>query len=346
MLQMDLRALERARTLLCQMQDAVRDHVLAVRQAQGNDELSAVAGESRADTLYVIDKAVEQLVVDWFNMNWPRKWPTHLVMEGLETMIVPHRAGRDAMLTCIVDPIDGTRGLMFDKRPAWSLAGLAPGSQEVAQVEYIQVAAMTELPTTRHWCSDQISGAQGCGLVAERLDVRAHGSARLPIVPRPSRATDFRHGFASFAKFFPEGRVLTAQLEEALWDKLLRLGSTPSPTIFDDQYISTGGQLYEVMCGHDRMVGDLRPFTLRASGISTSLSCHPYDICTEMLAREAGCVVEHPLTGRVRAPMDTTSPVCWVAYANEDLAVLMRPILAELLADLRRQGRCSPVPWG
>ena len=32
----------------------------------------------------------------------------------------------DAEIRLIVDPIDGTRGLMYDKRPAWALAGVAP----------------------------------------------------------------------------------------------------------------------------------------------------------------------------------------------------------------------------
>ena len=30
------------------------------------------------------------------------------------------------MIRLIVDPIDGTRGIMYDKRSAWTLAGVAP----------------------------------------------------------------------------------------------------------------------------------------------------------------------------------------------------------------------------
>lgn len=336
-MQMDLRALERARVLLCEMQDAVRERLVTVREDAVGDTLAAVAEEAPDDTIYMIDREVDAFIVDWFNMHWPRKWPTHLVMEGMEPVVVPHRSSREALLTCIIDPIDGTRGLMHDKRSAWTLAGLAPGPRSEAQVEYIQVAAMTELPTTRQWCADQISAVQGCGLVAERVDMRSPERCRQPHSMRPSRATGFAHGFASFCKFFPEGRVITAQLEEALWDRLGCLGAHRSPVIFDDQYISTGGQLYELMSGHDLMVADVRPAILHAAGYPESLACHPYDICTEMLAREAGCVIEHPAKGRVRAPMNTVSPVCWVGYANTTLAALARPVLAELLQELKKR---------
>jgi hypothetical protein len=89
------------------------------------------------------------------------------------------------------------------------------------------------------------------------------------------------------------------------------------------------------MCGHDRLVGDLRPYALRALGLDTTLVCHPYDVCTEMLAREAGCIIEHPLYGRVSAPMDTTTPVCWVGYANTTLADIVRPALSELVEEIK-----------
>jgi hypothetical protein len=54
-----------------------------------------------------------------------------------------------------------------------------------------------------------------------------------------------------------------------------------------------------------------------------------------MLAREAGCIVEHPLRGAVAGPMNTTYPVCWVAYANKTLADEVRPVLRELVEEIR-----------
>lgn len=330
---------ERLRELLCQLQSVLRDKLLGERTSMSNEDLAAVAEQTPSDTIYAIDKSVEQTVLDWFEASWPEEWPVHLVMEGLEAICpvrLPSRATGPVMMTCIIDPVDGTRGLMYDKRSAWCLSGIAPGDADTARLENIQVAAMTELPTSRQWRSDQISAVRGRGLVAVCADMRNPSRPVVPVSLVPSRARDFRHGFASFSKFFPEGRVMTAQLEESLWERIVGLGTSPSPVIFDDQYISTGGQLYEIMCGHDRLVGDLRPYALRALGLESTLVCHPYDICTEMLAREAGCVVEHPLNGPVCGPMDTVYPICWVAYANETLAGIVRPVLADLVLEIKQ----------
>jgi hypothetical protein len=329
---------EKVRFLLCELQNALRRRILEERMSKTNEALSEVAEKTSSDTIYAIDKSVESLVVDWMDANWPEKWPVHLVMEGLEKicpLLLPRKSKGPAIMTCIIDPVDGTRGLMYDKRSAWSLAGVAPGAADVSRLENIVVAAMTELPTTRQWRSDQISAVKGRGIVAEASDVHSVSRMPIPVTLLPSRAKDFRHAFASFSKFFPEGRVMTSQLEESLWERIVGLGTSPSPVIFDDQYISTGGQLYEIMCGHDRLVGDLRPYALRALGLEDTLVCHPYDICTEMLAREAGCVVEHPIRGQVSGPMNTTYSVCWVAYANEDLANIVRPVLRELVEEIK-----------
>jgi len=321
------------------MHSTLRECLIGERNSKQNEELAAVVDQTPADTIYAIDKVVEKVILDWFEANWPREWPVHLVMEGLEAicpLLMPYDSPGPAIMTCIIDPVDGTRGLMYDKRSAWCLTGIASGPADEARVEHVQVAVMTELPTSKHWRSDQISAVRGRGIIAEGTDVRDPARPCFPVLMQPSRAKDFRHSFASFSKFFPEGRVMTAQLEESLWERIVGLGTSPSPVIFDDQYISTGGQLYEIMCGHDRMVGDLRPYALRALGLEATLVCHPYDICTEMLAREAGCIVEHPLNGIVRAPMDTVSAVCWVAYANQELADIVRPVLEELVLEIKQ----------
>jgi hypothetical protein len=55
-----------------------------------------------------------------------------------------------------------------------------------------------------------------------------------------------------------------------------------------------------------------------------------------MLLEEVGGVVTDARGGPLDAPLDTTSPVAWVGYANAELAARIGPILAELVDDLRR----------
>ena len=300
-----------ARALLCALGDHVRDLVVGAR---GMD-MAAVEGRTSADTIYAIDRVADDTLVEWFEANWPG---VELVSEGLDEPVV---IGRDPQWTVIVDSIDGTRGLMYDKRAAWCLAAVAPRGGTLRDVT---AAAMTELPTSKQGLADQLSGTRGSGLFAERVDLR--DGTRTTLTVQPSTATDLEHGFAAVSKFFVPGKVALAELETALFT---RLGSRD---VFDDEYISSGGQLHELIAGHDRFVADLRPLVDPAA-----FACHPYDICTAMLLEEVGGVVTDPHGAPLDVPLDTTTPVAWAGYANAELAARIGPILAELVDGLERR---------
>ena len=320
------------RRLLCELGLAIRDAVLAGRSINESAQLSAVADYAGGDTIYAIDKFGEAAILDWFAANWPAGSPVQVVMEGIEHELC-FPAGTPVASTiwkCILDPIDGTRGIMYDKRSAWALGGIAPQRGADTMLSEIVAAAMTEIPTTKQWRADQLSTTADGPLVAEAFDIRTNTSA--PLACARSSAMDFAHGFASLAKFFPEGRTLTSQIEERLWDELVGRNSSPSPTIFDDQYISTGGQFYEIVRGHDRMVGDIRPMVFHALDMESALVCHPYDACAALVLQKAGAVYEHPFGGFPDAPLDTSSGVAWIAYANAHLAGLARPVLQKILS--------------
>jgi len=323
---------EELRNLICLLGTAIRDAVLTGGRGLSADQLSSVSGNQGGDTIYRIDKFGEDAICEWFQTHWPAAWPVEVVMEGVEhELCFPSGTSRDqTRWKCLVDPIDGTRGLMYDKRSAWALAGIAPQKGEQTMLSDIVAATMTEIPTSRQWRADQLSAATDGPLVAMAFDVRS-GTPPVALDVRPSSAASFAHGFSSFAKYFPEGRTLTAQIEERLWDELVGLNSSPSPTIFDDQYICTGGQFAEIIAGHDRLVGDLRPLVFRTLAIESSLVCHPYDACTALVLQKTGAIYEHPLGGFPDAPLDTSSEVAWVAYANPRLADLARPVLRKIL---------------
>lgn len=329
---MTLAQLERIRQLLCGLEIHIRDTLSAarVRQSRGFARIVAV---TTSDTIYQIDRLSEDAILEWFDRHWPRRWPVEIVMEGLEdrgVVTIPRgRSAADTSFKCILDPIDGTRGLMYDKRAAWILAGIAPQRGSRTHLGDIVVAAMTELPTSRQAVAAQFSAVRGRGVHARSFDLRTGRATGLRVTP--SRAHDFKHGFSSFARFFITGKALTAQIEEVFWNQLHGPEHTGSPLVFDDQYISTGGQLAELLVGHDRMVADIRPLVFRALDQSSALVCHPYDICTELILREAGGIVERPEGGRLREPLDTTSAVAWVGFANPTLAKLARPALREVL---------------
>jgi hypothetical protein len=329
---------ERLRMLLCRLGDEIRARLIAARTEPVASDFATVAAVTAADTIYAIDRVSESAIVGWFHANWPRELPVEVVMEGHEA---------DAALTfpigtpvsetewkCILDPIDGTRCIMYDKRAAWALAAVAPQRGAANRLGDIVVAAMTELPTSKQGFADQFSAIRGRGPGGVRGErIALDSGERRPIPARPSQACDFGHGFASFVKFFPEGKGITARLEEQLWERLVGLGLSASPVVFDDQYLSTGGQIHELLVGHDRLVADLRPLILGRLGFGSSLTCHPYDICTALVLEEAGGIVEAPDGRALEAPLDTTSAVAWVGYANPRLAALARPHLSVVLRE-------------
>jgi fructose-1,6-bisphosphatase/inositol monophosphatase family enzyme len=295
-----------ALVLLVELGDHVRDAVIGAR---GMD-MATIEGETPADTIYAIDKVTDDALVAWFEPRWT---DVELVSEGLHEPLVLG----EPRWTVIVDTVDGTRGLMHDKRAAWCLAAAAPHGGTLRD---IAAAAMTELPTVKQTLADQYAGTRGGGVTGRRIDLG--GGAPTPLVPRPSTATDLEHGFAQIAKFLPAGKPALAAIEAELF---ARLGASE---VFDDEYLASGGQVHELMTGRDRFDADLRPLVDPAA-----FAAHPYDLCTAMLLTEAGGVVTDPWGDPLDAPLDTTTPVAWVGYANPHLAAWIGPVLAEVLRD-------------
>ncbi|MEM7790086.1 MAG: inositol monophosphatase [Verrucomicrobiota bacterium] len=325
---------EALRLKLCSLEKFVLERILVERDGYKTDELAAVSEETAADVIYAIDRIADAAIKDWFEQNWDNAQPVQIIMEGLEeseALTFPNGTPVEATaLKCIIDPIDGTRGIMYDKRSAWILAGIAPQRGEANTLADIEIAAMTEIPTTRQWRADQLSAYRGGGLKSIAFDVRNQFS-ETPLTLQPSQADQVLHAFATVSRFFPEACTLLAEFEEALWQAVYGKENGKNPLIFNDQYISTGGQFYEVLSGHDRFIADIRPLAFRKLGIENKLACHPYDVACALLLEEAGCIIEGPGGLPLNCPLDTTSPVSWVVYANTSLAATIRPAFKKTL---------------
>ena len=303
------------------------------------------------DTIYQIDERGEAALIE-FCEDWSHSagGAFTLVAEGLPgdgRLTFPVGADPwDATFEAIVDPIDGTRGLMYDKRSAWALAAVAPGPAVLGRrptLRDVTVAVQTELPTSRAAVVDTVWAIAGQGAGGVTRDL-ATGAER-PLRARPSRAPDLAHGFATVAKFFPGTKQRAAWLEEQLFAAVVGDHAGGAPLVFDDEYISSGGQLYELLIGHDRFVADLRPALMDARGLpresaapapsdARRLCARPYDLCTELVAREAGVIVTDTWGRALDAPLDTVSDVSWIGYANATIRALVEPVLQRLLREI------------
>lgn len=86
--------------------------------------------------------------------------------------------------------------------------------------------------------------------------------------------------------------------------------------------------------GHDRFVADLRPLVepiLNSRGLRLGICCHPYDMGTELIAREAGVIVTDEHGDPLRAPLQVEPDVAWAGYANDAIRREIEPLLHEAL---------------
>jgi fructose-1,6-bisphosphatase/inositol monophosphatase family enzyme len=316
--------------------ERVRDAVVAECERAELEQLADVVDdESEGDTIYAIDRVSEALLVELFANEIATLAPIVLIAEGIAggQLVLPHGAKEsDAAWRVIVDPIDGTRGLMYQKRPGWVLTGVAPNRGDATNLQDIELAVQTEIPLVKQHLSDVLWAIRGEGAHAERFNRLT--LERTPLRVRPSQAKSIKHGFAMISRFFPGAREELAAIDEEIVSGALGPVEPGKAHCFEDQYLSSGGQLYELMMGHDRFVADVRPLVepiLNRRGLALGICCHPYDVCTELIAREAGVIVTDEHGRALSTALKVEPDVTWAGYANDAIRDQIQPLLQETL---------------
>jgi fructose-1,6-bisphosphatase/inositol monophosphatase family enzyme len=321
-----------------EVHDDVRQKVVAACESHTFEELCGEATAAAGDTVYAIDRIAEEALLSGIETKIAAHTPIVLIGEGVPQgqIVLPVRTEEsDAQWRMIVDPIDGTRGLMFQKRSAWILTGVAKNLGPGTSLSDIELAVQTELPLVKQHLCDSFWAIKGQGAHAERFD-RLQNKAE-PFHLQPSTATQVAHGYATVCSFFAGGRDLLGTIADELSHRLLGGNQQSEARIFEDQYASTAGQIAGLMLGQDRFVADLRPLladAIRKRGGTLGHCCHPYDLCTKLIAEEAGVSICLPSGQPVDVPLDTETDVTWVGYANLRLKRMIEPVLITVLHDI------------
>lgn len=325
--------------MLMEAGKAVRQRVMNSLATSTNEQLSAVHAEKTEDTIYVIDRDAEEVLVPILEKYAGDVGGMVLLAEGIgedeQGLVLPAgMSAEQAALRVLIDPIDGTRSIMYNKRSAFFLAGAAPNKGASTRLSDIEVAVMVELPIIKQYLSDSLWAIKGKGSAAHSENVLT-GEVKEKAI-RPSSATSIIGGFAQFSRFFPPGREILSRMEDQLIYALVPKNPGGKALVFEDQYICSGGQLYEMLMGHDRFIADVRGLLyrhLRKEGKEGGHVCHAYDVCAHLIGTEAGIIVADPEGKPLDAPLSLHEEINWIGYANKDIEKEVKPLLMSLLKE-------------
>jgi hypothetical protein len=317
---------------LARLHDLIGQGVVTACASRETRDLAAVASDEEGDTIYEIDRVSEAELLAGV-AELAALAPIVLVAEGIGERVLPDGTAPDAAVwRVIVDPIDGTRGLMYQKRSGWILTAVAPERGPATRLSDVVLAVQTEIPLLKQHLYDRLWAVRGDGAHGERHNRLTGTSEALAL--RPSTATDLAHGFGQVARFFPGGRDVLAAIDDEIAAVTAGEAAPGKARCYEDQYVSSAGQLYELIVGHDRFVADLRPLLRKvtaARGEHPGICSHPYDLATALIAEEAGVVLTDPRGGALDFPLDLDTDVGWVGYANDALRRLIEPVLHDSL---------------
>jgi len=312
---------------LIELGRTVRDQVRS-GFARGPDRMSLPVGQGVSDLQYALDSLGEAGLIEEVERRFDGL-PLRLLSEGLSAGGEVISEGTNRQLL-VIDPVDGTRGLMHDKRSAFFLAGLAPdgGTPRLRDLTH---ACLVEIPCTRSDLSDVLAFGEGDGLVGWTENLRT--GDRLALDPRPSGADGLEHGFGTLSRFFGGAGGAMGEFQDRFLERLLPGAPDDWMSIFEDQHICNGGQMHALATGRDRFVADLRPLFTRPDG-GRLLCAHPYDVLAWPIAEAAGVVLTNPDGTPLDAPLDLETDVAWVGYASEGLRQKVEPALLGALRDV------------
>jgi hypothetical protein len=324
-----------------------------VREALERERLQEIArpvGQGAGDVTFGLDAVCEEAIGEWLleqarmgalsllteDAGWRHLGPAEGAGPGEEPVELAgfdHGGPRIA-----VDPIDGTRNLMHDLRSAWcviSLAGPGAGAPRFGDLAYGLVSEIPDSRAARYRVLEAVAGG-GCTAGLRGLGDDLVVSDGALFVDDDDRVDG---GFFPFFAFHPDMRVQATDLAARFFERIAAQEGARPQDCYDDQLISSGGQLALVALGSYRMVVEARHHLASLRGRPTQ-TCKPYDMAGAALcAREAGCVVTGIDGTPLDFPIDTETPVDFVAFHNEGTGARLWPHLATVLEDLAAGGR-------
>lgn len=327
---------------------ATRGELLQAVRARSLASVSRTIGYGAGDVTYGLDAPAERELARWLAETGRRAPLSLLTEESGWRHVGPGPRGKAVELPgfdhggprIVVDPVDGTRVLMTDLRPAWSVIALAGAGETGPRLSDVALGVLAEIPDSRAASFRRFHAWSGGGCRFEERGIQEWrpGGGRVRARRAITADDDDRadEGFFPFFRYAADQRPALAAIEAAFFARLAAREGAQARTCYDDQYTSNGGQLAFLALGSYRMIADLRAWQA-ARRRRKSITSKPYDVAGAILcAREAGCVVEAADGGELDFPLDAETPISFVGWANAGTRKRLRP---HLDAAMRRRAR-------
>jgi fructose-1,6-bisphosphatase/inositol monophosphatase family enzyme len=316
---------------LCERIRRAAREAIAEGLARGSlEELGRPVRAGAGDLTYGLDERTELALDRWFEER-ARQGPLSLLTEdrGWRHRGPDGRGGARELAgfdhggpRIAVDPVDGTRNLMADLRAAWVIVSFAPPGKSEPRMRDLTLGIASELPDSRAARFRELvgvveRGAQPSGGVCTARELElASGRVVAERVLRANDTAHVDHGYFTFFRYLADQRPAIARIEAEFFARLAREEGADVRTCYDDQYISSGGQLSLVALGVYRMAVDVRGLVAAKRGVPT-ITTKPYDLAGAVVcARAAGALVTRPDGGELDFAIDCTTPVDFAAFAN------------------------------
>jgi len=329
---------QRLGALIDAIRIATRARLASEESFRGLSPAAEVVGAGAGDVTYGIDLESERVVTRWLE-ECAREGPLSVFTEDIGW----RHAGPDGDgwteldgfdhggLRIAIDPIDGTRPLLGDLRSAWTSIAVCPPGEEEPRASDVTYGLLGELPSSMTESWRVLSAQRGAGATLERHTFASTSEAiHTPLVTDEDDRSD--HGVFSFFRFTPHQRPRIAQVEADFFARIAAGEGADLMHCYDDQYVCNVGQLVHLATGSYRMIADLRAHLVSPDDAPVVTS-KPYDLAAALLvAREAGCVVTAPDGSELDFPLDATTPVSFVGWANAPTAARLAPHLTAALS--------------
>jgi len=326
------------------IRESVRGRMRAALAEGDAIRLARPVSRGAGDVTFGIDVAAEEAVSEWL-LAEARRRPLSVMTEDAGWRHVgPGPTSEDDPLELpgfdhggpriAIDPIDGTRNLMHDLRGAWTVVSYAGPGRGAPRLAELELGVVSELPDTRGGELRELIARRGHGCsaaVRSLADNRVQRSGVL-LVDDSDRPD---HGYFPFFGYHPDQRAAMQRLAQDYFKRVQTHEGAELGHCYDDQHISSGGQLALLALGHYRMVVDGRERWNELAGVQLQ-TAKPYDVAGAILcAREAGAIVTRIDGGQLDFELDVSTPVEFVGFHNHGTGARLWPHLEAALAAWR-----------